>query len=140
MSWSIDDHKASAQEALDRGLISGNIDHLADVPEPQQASEHQARVATLQVLNAAVGSDATITDAWVPWAYQTDPPVDPPTDPSWGDGAAFGSRPDASGPGVISGEDGVVIENLGFEGSDYIWQSGRAHNAHVPIRIINSRS
>ena len=151
MPWTVDDHRASAQEALDRKVISGKLSDMANVPEPQQSSEHQARVSALSVLNRAAGSDAVIAVAWSPWAYQdtvepppVEPPVEPPPPPppsdGWGDGKTFGNRTTQSSQIVISGQNNVVIDNLFFEEGKFIWQNGRSHNAHVPIRVINSQN
>ena len=73
MGWTIPDHKASAEEAIARGVISGNLDHLAAVPEPQQSSEHQARVASLSILNELGGVAAVVSTPWQPGQY---PPSD----------------------------------------------------------------
>ena len=69
MPWTIDDHRASAQEAIDRGLMQGDIDVLADVPEPLQSAQHQARVMSLSTLNATAGPYAVLSVPWTPWAY-----------------------------------------------------------------------
>ena len=133
MPWTIDHHRLSAQEALARGLISGSINDLADVPEPQQSSEHQARVAALSILNEIGGVNAVVEYMWMgeTWPYPTAPP--PPSD-GWGDGKAFGSRP-SSDVIHLRNEHDLVIEDLSFEG--HIWQPGRPHNAHVSILLEN---
>lgn len=144
MPWTIFDHKASAVEAIARGIISGNPAHLAEVPEPQQSSEHQARVAVLSVLNELGGPAAVVTTPWT-----SDPPVEPPSAPvpptsppvnGWGDGAVFGSRPAQSQPIHLQGETGLVIENLSFGGDPYIYRSGRGHNTHVCILLTDCQN
>jgi len=81
MPWSHNDHKASAEEAIARKVISGLSRDLADVPEPQQSSEHQARVSALSVLNRAAGPNAVVEEAWQPWVYFNEPPIEPPIEP-----------------------------------------------------------
>ncbi len=90
MAWSNDGHRKSAQECLDRGVISGNIDHLAEIPEPQQSASHEARVSALSVLNELGGPQAIVSTPWHPDSWQppvdpppVDPPVDPPIDPDY---------------------------------------------------------
>ena len=72
MSWTIEDHRASAQEAIDRGLMQGDINVLAEVPEPLQSAQHQARVMSLSTLNATAGPAAVLLVPWEPGQY---PPV-----------------------------------------------------------------
>jgi len=83
MPWTHPDHEASAREALQRGIISGALADLADVPEPQQSSEHQARVSALAILNEVGGADRTVTVPWHPGQYPPviEPPIDPPVEP-----------------------------------------------------------
>ena len=54
MPWTIPAHEASAVEAIDRGLMEGDLDVLADVPEPSQSAEHQGRTVGLNVDNKYV--------------------------------------------------------------------------------------
>lgn len=108
-------------------LIEGEWVFVGSRP-PQWETDHALLTSLLEVNGT-------------PWDVTVPPPPPPPPPPTdWGDGAVFGSRPSQTQPIVISGEDGVVIENLGFEGGPFIWREGRGHNAHVPIRIINSRN
>jgi len=79
MSWTHSDHEASAAEAIARGVIRATLNDLAKVPEPQQSSEHQARVSALSVLNRAAGLQAVVQIPWTPGLYQ--PPIDPPVEP-----------------------------------------------------------
>ena len=142
MPWTIPDHKASAEEAIARGIISGKVTDLAKVPEPQQSSEHQARVASLSILNEVGAPDRVVTKPWAPNEYPpvivvpppVEPPVDPPPTGDWGDGKGFGSRPEG---GVIHlrNESDIVIDNKFFEGR--WWMPNRGHNEHVCILLEN---
>jgi len=116
MPWTIPDHQASAEEAIARGVISGRLDHLADVPEPLQGTQHQARVSALSILNELGGFSAVVQTPWFPGLWSPiEPPVEPPvTPPSEGWPDPFMSYP-LSGPIHLSGESNVTISNLSFE-------------------------
>ena len=69
MSWTIPDHRSSAEEAIARGLMQGDLDVLSGVPEPLQSTQHQARVMALSVLNATAGPAAVLDAPWEPGRY-----------------------------------------------------------------------
>lgn len=76
----IPDFRFSAKEAIDRGVISGVLEHLADVDPELQEVQHQARVSALSVLNRVAGPDSIIDQPWRPveWAPVADaPPLAP---------------------------------------------------------------
>ncbi|KKN27931.1 hypothetical protein LCGC14_0859560 [marine sediment metagenome] len=80
MPWTIPDHEKSAIDALNLGVISGDLSVLADMPEPFQSNQHQARVSALSVLYELGGPDATIQVPWSKTMYDwSEPPVDPPS-------------------------------------------------------------
>lgn len=102
MGWTILDHEASAVEAIARGVISGNPDDLAKVPEPQQSSEHQARVAALSILSKLGGPTSVVEFPWTPgW-----PPAAAPFGVLWsadtetGDLSQWYNSPSVSGNGT----------------------------------------
>ena len=77
MPWTIPDHEKSAIDALNLGVISGDLSVLADVPEPFQSNQHQARVSALSVLYELGGPDATIRVPWSKTMYDwSAPPPD----------------------------------------------------------------
>jgi len=135
MPFTIPDHEASAREAIQRGVITARLEHLAQVPEPQQSSEHQARVSALSILNELAGPTSVIGTPWTPgW-----PPIEPPVN-GWGDGVAFGERTLQEDQLWLSNESGVVIDGLYFDGaldSEYTYMPGRPSNAHVCIYLDN---
>lgn len=117
MGWTIDDHKASAQEAIDRGLMQGDINVLAEVPEPLQSAQHQARVMSLSTLNVAAGPYEILDSPWEPWAYYNDgvePPVDPPVEPPI-DPGDFLSYPRID-PVEINSGSGIELSNFSIVG------------------------
>jgi len=135
MPWTIPDHEASAIEAIQRGVISGNPDHLANVPEPLQSAQHQARVAALSILNELGGPTSVVEFPWTPGWPPSTPPVEPP--PIGPD--AFMSY-DPSGPIVLSGETGVVIEGYSFENLLRPQKPILLENCHnITIRNIDTR-
>ncbi len=119
MSWTHDDHEKSAIDAIKLGLMRGELPVLAAVPEPQQSSEHQARVTAITTWHNIMGDSAIATHPWTPTMYDwTEPPVEPPVEPptEWPVRFMDYPRSDAISLSGVSGtaDNPYVIENLSF--------------------------
>lgn len=101
MPWSSDHHRQSAEEAIARGIMKGDPDVLAEVPEPTQSAEHQARVNSLTLLNFLAGTEQVVPDEYQ-WRPEGEQPPEPPPEPPE-------PEPDPEGPNPENYDNVVIV-------------------------------
>jgi len=114
--------------AVEHGLIEGDPAYYYDGVATSEEYHHALIVSILE----AHGID---------WQGTSEPPVDPPVDPpsGFGDGKAFGDRPSQTAVKHYQGQDGLVIEDLFFDGTGGKFQVNQSNpsNNHVCIMLTD---
>lgn len=130
MPWAHPDIEASHREAINRGVIQGNLDHFADLPWDDQETRHQSLVATLALMNQL--DIQVINPPWTPEPPVVEPPPVEPPPPPPDDGVPFLSRP-ARSPFTVDGGTDVELTNFSITGGSVSNPQGIA----VTLRNVN---